>query len=267
MAKLTSLIEFTGSLGNLSAYKRKDIDKPIIRTKGGASKEQIKTAPAFENTRRINKEFGMRAKASGYVMDAMYYLKRLADYNIAGPLNALIRPIQLEDKINDWGERDIRFTQRTKLLQGFSLNKKNPFDSIIRSPLSFEVSKEKFSAQVSFPELKPKINLFIPEPFKQPFYRFAIMYGLVPDIRFEDKQYKLFDGAVKALAVSEWFPVSTGSNEFKLDITVKPKAIQEQDYPFYSHMVSIGIEFGYPIGDNKVESSPYVGAAKIAVMV
>jgi hypothetical protein len=48
MAILKNLTEFTGSLGNISAYRRKDSDKVILRMKGGATKKKIKTAKSFE---------------------------------------------------------------------------------------------------------------------------------------------------------------------------------------------------------------------------
>ena len=72
----------------------KGSDKIILRTKGGASKEKIKKGKEFATTRRLNSEFGGRAVASKYIMRSLFPLKALADYNIAGPLNALIKPIQ-----------------------------------------------------------------------------------------------------------------------------------------------------------------------------
>jgi len=36
MARITSVLQFEGSVGELSAYKQKGSDKIILRTKGGA---------------------------------------------------------------------------------------------------------------------------------------------------------------------------------------------------------------------------------------
>ena len=57
MAKLIGEFQFEGSIGNLSAYKRKDSDKIILRTKGGPSKRRIKTAPEFAVVRLYNLEW------------------------------------------------------------------------------------------------------------------------------------------------------------------------------------------------------------------
>ena len=58
MARLTGNFDFTGKLGNISAYKINGTGKTVLRTKGGASKHKIKHHPAFINTRRNNAEFG-----------------------------------------------------------------------------------------------------------------------------------------------------------------------------------------------------------------
>ena len=68
MAGQESGLGFTGSLHNISAYKRRDMDTIIIRLKGGPSKRMIKSHPSFELTRRNNKEFGARSTASKWIM-------------------------------------------------------------------------------------------------------------------------------------------------------------------------------------------------------
>ena len=93
MAKQQSGLGFTGSLHNISTYKRRDMDTIIIRLKGGPSKRMIKSNPSFELKRRINKEFGGRSTASKWIMRILYPLKPLSDYNISGPLNSALKPV------------------------------------------------------------------------------------------------------------------------------------------------------------------------------
>jgi hypothetical protein len=87
MAGQEPCLGFTGSLYNISAYKRRDMDTIIIRSNGGPSKRMIKSHPSFELTRKNNKEFGGRSTASKWIMRILYPLKPLSDYNISGPLN------------------------------------------------------------------------------------------------------------------------------------------------------------------------------------
>jgi len=102
MAHISKGIVFTGSLANVSAYKMRGSDKIILRTKGGPSKKKIKHSPNFQNTRLLNAEFGGRATATKWIRKALRPLLPLADYNIAGPLNALLKPIQLMEHQRIW---------------------------------------------------------------------------------------------------------------------------------------------------------------------
>jgi hypothetical protein len=68
---------FTGSLHNISAYKRRDMDTIIIGSKGGPSKKMIKSYSSFELTRKNNKEFGGRSTASKWIMRVLHPLKPL----------------------------------------------------------------------------------------------------------------------------------------------------------------------------------------------
>src|SRR5687768_10428056 len=133
MAQLDGVIQFTGSLQNLSAYKMRGSDKIIIRKKGGPTKKQIKYSPGFENTRLNNKEFGGRAVAAACIKHCLRPLMFLADYNITGPLNALLRPIQKMDTKSVRGTRHILLSEQPRLLEGFSLNRRYMFDSIVRT--------------------------------------------------------------------------------------------------------------------------------------
>ena len=83
MAKQESSLGFTGSLYNISACKRRDMDTIIIRSKGGPSKKMIKSHPSFELTRKNNKEFGGRSTASNCIIRVLHPLKPLSNYNIS----------------------------------------------------------------------------------------------------------------------------------------------------------------------------------------
>jgi hypothetical protein len=103
---------FTGSLHNISAYKGGDMDTIIIRYKGGPSKRMIKSHPSFELTRRNNKEFGGRSTASEWIMRVLHPLKPLSDYNISGPLNSTLKPIQEMDTVSGPGKKKHRAFQK-----------------------------------------------------------------------------------------------------------------------------------------------------------
>jgi hypothetical protein len=264
MAQLLSDIQFTGKLGTFSAYKMKGSDKIILRTKGGASKAKIKKAPEFEKTRKINAEFGGRSVASKCIMRSMHPLKSLADYNVAGPLNALIKPVQEMDTESAHGKRSIYFTRSPKLLEGFSLNKKNPFDSIIRNPVSCKLDKVNLSASIEVPALIPGINFFVP-PGRYPLYSIIVVMGIVPDVMFFEYGYKPLTLPDSVQAASPWYHTSAGSKASQIDVSLQGHGLESALSPF-SLMVSIGIRFGTVGRGEEVEQVKYAGAAKVMIV-
>jgi len=266
MGKIEQGVEFTGSVGNFTAYRMRGVDGIVVRKKGGASKERIKKDREFLQTRLLNAEFAGRSAASKRIMRMMHPLKALADYNIAGPLNALLRPIQLDDPKNNKGERSIMLSENPGLLEGFSLNRKIVFESIVRAPLTFTVSRETMRAEVNIPVLMPDIN-FKPQG-KHPLYSFDAVLGLVPDLFFSPDGYKpshekYSDRLSFVLARSAWSSCMSASKETKL--ALKFDFIPPDDH--FILMLSIGIRFGYPVSGNDVEQVKYAGAAKVLRVV
>lgn len=264
MAHITSGFSFTGTIGNLSAYKRRGSDTIILRTKGGASKQKIKKSPAFANTRKINAEFGGRATATKWIRRMIHQQKPLADFNFTGALNALLKPIQEMDRRNELGKRNILFTKNPKLLQGFNLNKKNLFDSIIRNPCSFSLSRDKLQARIDIPALIPGINFFVPGRY--PMYCIITQLGILPDLFYSPNGYKLskprYVDLYPVTASTAWHPSLEGSPASSLEIALTTAAPDTS----FTVLLSLGICFGTISTDNQVKQIKYAGASKILAM-
>lgn len=266
MGKIEQGVEFTGSVGNFTAYRMRGVDGIIVRKKGGASKKRIKKDREFHQTRLLNSEFGGRSAMSKRIMRMLRPVKALADYNIAGPLNALLTPIQLDDPVNDKGKRSVVLSQNQGFLEGFSLNREVVFESIVRAPLTVTVSRETMSAEVIIPALRPDIN-FKPQG-KHPYYAFDAVLGVVPDLFFSKAGYtpshkKYVSSLTPVLIQSEWFSCLSGSEAIKLEL--KHDFIPPDDQ--FILMLSIGIRYGYPVSGNDIEQVKYAGAAKIVRVV
>lgn len=186
MPKLIGSLQFIGSLDNMSAYKMRGSDKIILRKKGGPSKEQIKKGPHFDLTRRNNKEFGGRSKAAAHIKNVLFPLRSLADYNITGPLNALLKPIQEMDTESNWGERNVLISRNSRLLEGFTLNRKNLLESIVSTPFLWSLQKDQ--AIIDVPGLLPGINFMVPGDYA--WYHIIATAGLVPDLYYHEHGYR-----------------------------------------------------------------------------
>lgn len=256
MAQLIGDFLFTGSLQKLSAYKMRGSDKIIIRKKGGPTKKQIKHSPRFDLTRRNNKEFGGRAQAAAHIKRILYPLLFLADYNITGPLNALMQPIQKMDTGSEVGKRNILLTKNPRLLEGFTLNRRYYFESIVRTPVSCTIQKEQVI--VHLPSLLPGINFMVPGNYS--WYQFIAVAGLVPDLYYTEHGYmpKGERHYSPEYITSDWLPVNSPAPAGKLIIPGLP----ERKPDTCSIMVALGVAFGTMQGQ-EIEPVKYVGGAKV----
>jgi len=263
MAKLSASFEFIGPISNLSAYRMRGVDGIILRKKGGASKSVIKRSYKFELTRKANAEFGGRSAAGKWARAVLHRQKPLADYNISGPINALLLAAQKMDTVNLFGKRNVLLSKIPWLLDGFSLNRTTPFDSIIRTPLLYTISRNELSAHIEIPQLRPGINFHTKE--KHPFYSLVVSLGIVPDLFFSrddyrpsSKKYKQDDAAV---VDTSWYPVLQGSEAISLDMKYRGTPPDQS----FTLLLSIGIRFGTMPDGKTVQGVPYAGAAKILV--
>jgi hypothetical protein len=264
MAKLDPSILFNGSLGNLVAYRLPGSDQVVVRSKGHVSKIKYKTSPAFANLRRNNAEFSGRATMSKWIMRMMWPQKALADYNIAGPINALLKPIQQMDTVSEWGQRSIRLSQARHLLEGFSLNRGINFDSVLRSQLRFELSRAEAKASVTIPALIPRVNFF---PATRPFFSVIIVLGVVPDLLFSksgvyEPSSPAYNNLYFSMAATPWAPCNGSVEETSLEVSLSGKLPDENN----SLLLSAGIRYGQVRGDGSIEQTPYGGAAKVMAL-
>ena len=263
MAKLLSGIQFTGSLSQLTAYRMRGVEGVVVRTKGGATRQQMKTSPSFEHVRRNNAEFGGRATASKWIMNMLRPHKALADHNIAGPLNALLKPIQALDTVSEWGKRNVQISQHKHLLEGFSLNHRHTVDSVLRS-LSFSISRTEGTARVDIPSLLPNLNFF--PTGSHAFYRISAVLGIVPDLFYQNGSYEpaspIYAEARWVMKTTPWRSTRDRAESIALNLVGAMVPPDE----FSSLMLSVGIGYGAVTNVSTIEAVKYAGSAKVLAL-
>lgn len=271
-----------GSLGGLSFYKMRGVEGTIVREKGGPSKEKIKKDPELHKVRRNNAEFSGRSTAGKWIRRVLHTMLPMADYNISGPLASLLQVVQKLDSEGDKGKRTTRLSANPLVIKGFSLNKKNLFDSVVRSPVDYSISRETGTVRVQIPPLMPAINLFTPNNYAM--FRLVIAWGVVPDLypdgrkdqtynimtapeaekTFFDKiryypSNKAYDNIPVEVFKSDWYPIVKGAPAIDKELTLR---VFPPDTDF-TLVLSIGICYGIMQSADYVRQAPYVGSAKI----
>jgi hypothetical protein len=260
MAKLHGPFGFNGKLKGLSAYTMQGCEGIILRTPYGPSKEDIKTRPAYDITRRNNTEFGGRSTAVKWIRRILHPLKPVCDHNLAAPLNALLKPVQEMDRLSEFGKRNILISLAPQLLEGFNCSLKYRFDSVVRNPPGYKLLRESLGAVVEFPALLPSLTFFAPGA--HPYFRLVAVLGVVPDFYYARPLYRPKEsyGPVMAhTAQTEWYPVKSGSPALSLEVQL-PLAPPNNDF---SLMLAIGVLMGTAGAAGSITDIRYAGCGKI----
>ncbi len=262
MATLHGNLSFTGSISNISAYTMRGHDKVILRTKGGASKKQIQTLASFEPTRNLNNEWKVVVLAAGLIRRGLNGIKPLAGYNISGPLNALVKKIQVSDTLNPKGKRSILFSRQPDFISSFNYNKQNLFDTLIRQPLSINIDKSTGAADIEIPLLQPSVNFF-PHPLYA-YFRIVLSMTAISDYIFNESgsKYVAVRAALPAYKAlfSEWAPSNIPQPSTSFHYTPANEFLPGPDMII---VLGAGIQYGMPGADGSIQPVPYVGAARI----
>ncbi len=247
MARVKQLDRITGTLGKVSFYTRKGSDEIFMRTKGGATKDQIKRRPEFANVRKNNKEFGGCSKMSKAIRMAFYGLHHVADYNLAPVLCSLMKNIQAADTDGVWGERSILLSKSKQYLVGFNFNRINRFDSVLRIPLDWKIDRENTAATVAIPTFACSLGLNMPDRYS--LFRISATLGVVTDRVLGAQKYDyepVHDtiGLDRQFLSTEWFPRSTTVAAQELSFQLE---VQHPEITFNNSdtlILSVAIEFG-----------------------
>jgi len=252
-------IEFTGSLGELSAYKMKGSDKIILRKKGGPKRNQLMNSKNFERVRENMSEFSGVGKTVKAIRYSLTNVKRLAEHNFTCSLTSICKKIQKLDEAGVNGRRGILLSQHRYMLAGFRLNKRYPLVSIVTGPIDCTLNRETKSAVIELPQLIQGVNLNL--PWKQPLYRFSMSLGIVPDVVYEGEGYndRMEEWADVKLDTG-WQvhtePSQAQTLELKLNLPTPLKDSQ-------TLVFAIGIEMGAPGLHGQIDEVKYAGSACI----
>ncbi len=267
MAILKGGLPITGSIQGLSAYTVRGSDKIIVRSKGGASKKQIQKLASFEPTRNLNAEWKGVTTAAFNIRHGLYALKTLADYNISGPLNALVKKIQILDMANPKGRRSILLSHYPDFISSFNYNRQTLFDAIIRQPLTVTVASTTGIINYDVPALQQNINFFT-DP-RNMYFRLIFGCSAVGDYVFAEgnpKVYKTINYQLPSYkpTYTEWMPTNIQQASASYQLTPFDTKLPG---PNMILVVGAGIQYGKLAPDNTIQPVPHAGAARILKVV
>lgn len=161
MAEQTGIIQFKGTLGNLSGYQQDG--KSIIRRKGGGSKEQFENSPNMQRTRENASEFGRAAGAGKTLRTALRSLiQNVSDKVMTARLTKAMLEVVQSDELNDRGQRGI-IDGEAEMLEGFEFNENGKLRSTVFMTLTPAINRATGAHQVTVPAFVPTRDVVAPQ--------------------------------------------------------------------------------------------------------
>lgn len=186
MAKVKSIIQFSGSLHDLCFYHLNG--QPIVRTIGRITRERYKSDPEFARMRENMTEFGA-ASHIGKTIREMFapYSKTHAGPYISGRLNAVVKQM-ISNGSGERGKRTFEVLPYKSLLTGFEFHPRYHFNKLFQVPYSLttHAARNEVKLIIDSPSWTQLINA--PEPATH--FRLICTIGCLSDYHFTGEKYE-----------------------------------------------------------------------------
>lgn len=271
MAVVKGALQASGSIKGLTFYKRSDSEKVIMRTKGGASKNRITKGPEFESLRKHQIEWGVCVHFARMVKATMGDIVRLGDYNASPVITGIGKKLMGLDKQSEIGRRSLNLSAYRAPLDNLELNRKYPFNTLLRVMPVYVVDKERLRATIDFPSINTSMSLN--NYRNMPYFRLHATLGCVADRRCSAQM--LFDNyepanesldGLFAGYTSPWFSANDIIPEQNIALQLS-EAYVEHDKSEVSLLLSVGVEFGNVGFGGEIVPVKHAGSGKVVSCV
>jgi len=197
MSKQSSLITFTGKMGGISFYKRKD-GSHLARQAGGVSKNRIMSDPRFQRTRENMAEFAGLIRAVSSFTQMLSAVKNFKDATLRGRLSRVLRNV-IKQSEGVRGKRSVTMSKNRELFQDLELNT-NLLSSSIIAKVKATHTAERNKGTLTLANLD--VNKSIIPPLNATHFTLVQLVGVVSDMVYDPitKVYKALDAVHNALS-------------------------------------------------------------------
>ena len=265
MAIVKGPFQITGSVSGLSFYTRRDSDKVIMRTKGGANADKIKKLPQYEGFRNQQKEWSGCTKLVSAIRMALGGLHRAADYNITATLNGVANKMQKAHSEGEKGMRPVLLSSYTHWIAGFNFNRRQVFNSVLGVSLQSGIDRDALKGTVSFPYINTATDL--QNLRSLPYFRLIIALGTVSDMAYDanSSDYRSLVPEIHGASFvteSAWFPAVGVVQPFELTVEM-PERLKAHLQSAVSVLLTVAVEFGSVGYDGQPAAVKYAASGKI----
>lgn len=239
------------------------VEQPVVRRKGGASKEKILHDDCFANTRRVMDEFGGRSAATRHLLEALAPLR--PGHGTTGRINSLLTALQKMDTSSPWGSRSVALSRCPQLLQGLDISRRLTLDGVLQTALHGHITRETLSARLDLPPLIPGVNCAHPKT--PPFFQVVAVLGVMPDLYYHEPLDNYlpeegYQGPPPHVVEMAWHQTNTPSEATALDLSLP----QAPGVAGFSLVLSVALRYGKLGPTGAIEPLPKAVATRIVAV-
>lgn len=151
MSIIKGPFDFTGSFGNMRCYDDPSIGKRILSRKGGPTRVQFLTDPAYVRQRQVSNEFGGCSIWASQVKQGLSDVGHLMYSRCFGQITKAGNDFLLRDVTGKKGFRSLIVNSNPAKLPAIDFNVRYPFRKVINDIYEISFSPDKKTVTLSIP--------------------------------------------------------------------------------------------------------------------
>ena len=254
MSIIKGPFDFTGSFGNMRCYDDPSIGKRILSRKGGPTRVQFMTDPAYERQRQVSNEFGGCSTWASQVKQGLSDVAHLMYSRCFGQIKKAGNDLLSRDVNGENGFRSLIVNSNPSALPAIDFNVRFPFNRVISDIYKIGFSPDKKSITLSIPGFIPSRDA----RWISRFYavRFYLVIAQISDVVWNPVT-ELYERIVSDLEVCT--RSTTGNWIVRNSVPIDVNLTASFDEPAFSSpdttvIVGLGVEFS----PNAINNQPTI---------
>lgn len=263
MSIIKGPFDFTGSYGDMRCYDDPSIGKRILSRKGGPTRVQFLTDPAYARQRQVSNEFGGCSIWASQVKQGLSDVSHLMYSRCFGQIKKAGNDLFSRDVISLQGFRSLIVNSNPSALPAIDFNVRFPFNRVLKNIYEIGFSPDKKTVTMSIPGfISSRDAMWVSRYYA---VRFYLVIAQIADVVWNPVK-KTYERVVSDLEVctrsttGNWIVRNSVPIDVNITVSIDEPAFTS---PGTSVIVGIGVEFSLNAINNQPSLSSHCGSMAI----
>lgn len=263
MSIIKGPFDFTGSFGNMRCYDDPSIGKRILSRKGGPTRVQFLTDPAYARQRQVSNEFGGCSIWASQVKQGLSDVSHLMYSRCFGQIKKAGNDLLSRDEISKKGFRSFIVNSNPAKLTTIDFNMRFPFSKVINDIYKIDFSPDRKTVTLNIPGFISSRDAMWVSRFYA--VRFYLVIAQIADVVWNTGK-KEYERVVSGLEVctrsktGDWIVRNSVPVDVNLTVSFDAPAFSS---PGTTVIVGMGVEFSETAVNDQPSLMSHCGSVAI----